>query len=214
MSAGSGASNLGYSKFPLNNNVNGAYVNVTNSNNPANFSSNEIPPRGLFGAACNMDAAAGIVPGICMGGGKKYNKSSSKYKLLKKKIKNISNIYKMKYTKKQRKQIKNKISRKYRLTKYAKMRKHSGGKSKKNLSSKKRRMMHKMRRMSKMRKSQRGGLLTPLEYGNYPASDNNNTQLSYKDTVSSGYGFAPNVVNSSSSALANPMPHKAFSNMN
>jgi hypothetical protein len=208
MSAGSGASNLGYGKFPLNHNVNGAYVNVNNSNNPANFSSNEIPPRGLFGAACNMDAAAGIVPGICMGGGKKYNKSTSKYKLLKKKIKNISNIYKMKYTKKQRKQIKNKISRKYRLTKYAKMRKHSGGKSKKNLSSKKHRMMH------KIRKSQRGGHMKALEYGNYPASDNNNTQLSYKDTVSSGYGFAPNVVNSSSSALANPMPHKAFSNMN
>jgi hypothetical protein len=201
MSAGSDASNLGYAKYPLNSNVNPAYVNVGNTNNPANFGSNEIPPRGLFGASCNMDAAAGFVPG-CMSGGKKRNKAikSNKYKELMKKIKNISNIYKMKYTKKQRKQIKRKISRKYRLHKHSKMRKHSSGKSRKS--------------HHKRTKSQRGGKMAALGFGNYPASDsNNNINLSYKDTISSGYGFAPNIVNNSSSALANPMPHKSFSNM-
>lgn len=198
MSSGSDASNLGYGKFPLNSNVNPAFVNVTATNNPYHFGSNEIPPRGLFGASCNMDAAAGYVP-TCMGGGKKKNKSI-KHKELMKKIKNISNIYKMKYTKKQRKQIKRKISRKYKLHKYSRMKKHSSGKSRKTY--------HKRTR------SQRGGKLTELGYGNYPASDsNNNINLSYKDTISSGYAFAPNVVNNSSSALANPMPHKSFSGM-
>jgi hypothetical protein len=106
--SGSEASNLGYSEYPPNHNINGAFVNVNNTNNPANFGSNEIPPRGLFGASCNMDAAnASSISGY-MSGGKKHNKSNQ-HKELMKKIKNISNIYKMKYTKKQRKQMKRKI---------------------------------------------------------------------------------------------------------
>jgi len=41
MSAGSEASNLGYGRiFPLSN-INGQYVNTYNTNNPANFGSNE-----------------------------------------------------------------------------------------------------------------------------------------------------------------------------
>ena len=201
--SGSNASNLGYAKYTLNSNVNPSYVNVGNSNNPLFFGSNEKPPVGCPGVSCNMDAAnASSISGGMYGGkkpSKKYKKSN-KHKELMKKIKNISNIYKMKYTKKQRKQIKRKISRKYRLNKYSKMRKHSKGKS--------RRSYHRRSR------SQRGGKLTALDYGNYPGSDsNNNINLSYKDTVSSGYGFAPNVVNNSSSALANPMPHKSFSSM-
>ena len=201
MSSGSDASILGNSESPLNSNVNSAYVNTINTNNPIFFGSIEKQPVGLVGASCNMDAAAGVISG-CMSGGKKRSKKyskSNKHKELMKKIKNISNIYKMKYTKKQRKQIKRKISRKYRLNKYSKMRKSSGGKSRKSY-----------RRRSKV---QRGGKLTALEYGNFPASETTTQALSYKDTVSSGYGFAPNVVNSSSSALANPMPHSSFSNM-
>ena len=89
MSAGSGASNLGYGNInPYNTS---SYVNGTNSNYSGSFSSNEIPGTppgplpGLAGAKSNVDAAAGIVPGICMNGGAKK---------LKRKIKNITKHYK------------------------------------------------------------------------------------------------------------------------
>ena len=83
--SGSGASNLGYGNVqPYNNSP---FVNGTSSNNPANFSSNEVPGLpGLAGAKSNIDAAAGVVPGICsFKGGAKG---------LKRKIKNITKRYK------------------------------------------------------------------------------------------------------------------------
>jgi len=103
MSAGSGASNLGYGNInPYNTSP---YVNGTSSNYSGSFSSNEIPGLpGLAGAKNNVDAAAGIVPGICMfkGGAKK----------LKKKIKNITKQYKrMKAGSKKIKTFKNKLKR-------------------------------------------------------------------------------------------------------
>ena len=92
MSAGSGASNLGYGNInPYNTSP---YVNGTSSNYSGGFSSNEIPGTppgplpGLAGAKINVDAAAGKVPGICSpqaGGGSKK---------LKRKIKNITKHYK------------------------------------------------------------------------------------------------------------------------
>ena len=83
--SGSGASNLGYGNIqPYNSSP---FVNGTSSNNPANFSSNEVPGLpGLAGAKSNVDAAAGVVPGICsFKGGAKG---------LKRKIKNITKRYK------------------------------------------------------------------------------------------------------------------------
>jgi len=83
--AGSGASNLGYGNMqPYNNSP---FINGTSSNNPANFSSNEVPGLpGLAGAKSNIDAAAGIAPGICLfkGGARS----------IKRKIKNITKRYK------------------------------------------------------------------------------------------------------------------------
>jgi len=83
--SGSSSSNLGYGNIqPYNNSP---YVNGTSTNNPANFSSNEVPGLpGLAGAKSNIDAAAGVVPGICLfkGGAKG----------LKRKIKNITKRYK------------------------------------------------------------------------------------------------------------------------
>jgi hypothetical protein len=100
MSAGSGASNLGYGNIsPFNNS---SYVNGTNSNYSSSFSSNEIPGLpGLAGAKSNIDAAAGKVPGICLfkGGAKK----------LKRKIKNITKRYKMKGGKKSRRNLKHRV---------------------------------------------------------------------------------------------------------
>jgi hypothetical protein len=87
MSAGSAASNSGYGNISPFSNVNGNFVNKFSSNNPATFSSNEVSGLpGLAGAKSNIDAAAGIVPGVCLfkGGAKKF----------KKKIKNITKSYK------------------------------------------------------------------------------------------------------------------------
>jgi hypothetical protein len=83
--SGSGASNLGYGN--LNPYSTSPYVNGTSSNYSGSFSSNEIPGLpGLAGSKSNIDAAAGVVPGICLfkGGAKK----------LKRKIKNITRQYK------------------------------------------------------------------------------------------------------------------------
>ena len=196
--SGSEASNLGYSEYPPNHNINGAFVNVNNTNNPANFGSNEVPPRGLFGASCNMDAAAGIVPGICMSGGKRRGKHVKSFKLLKRKIKNISNIYKMRYTKKQRKQIKRRISKKYIK------------KSRRHRSSKKHRMGRRMRKM------QKGGAMAELGYSDFPGSeDYAGVKLSYNETgASSGYGFnVPSNNPQINSALASPTPISSYDQM-
>ena len=143
MSAGSGASNLGYSNITPLSNVNGSYVNVHNTNNPYHFGSNEIPGLpGLAGAKNNVDAAAGIVPGICLfkGGAKK----------LKKKIKNITKKYKMGKTKRKSiSNIKRKIKARYASMSAALARSRSGGR-RKRCSTKK-----------TMRRRQRGG------YGQY-----------------------------------------------
>lgn len=91
MSAGSGASNLGYSKITPLSNVNGSYVNVDNSQYAGRFGSNEIsgtppgPLPGLSGTKSNIDAAASKFPGNLFKGGAKK---------LKRKIKNITKHYK------------------------------------------------------------------------------------------------------------------------
>ena len=103
MSAGSGASNLGYGNSAPLSNVNGQFVNKDSSNWAGGFSSNEIPGLpGLAGAKSNVDAAAGNVPGICSfkGGAKK----------LKRKIKNITKQYKrMKAGSKKLRTLKNRL---------------------------------------------------------------------------------------------------------
>jgi len=118
MSAGSGASNLGYGNInPYNSSP---YVNGASSNYSGSFSSNEIPGLpGLAGSKSNIDAAAGIVPGICMykGGAKK----------LKRKIKNITKHYKkMKSGSRKMKSFKSKLRR--RMASRSMARGRAGGK--------------------------------------------------------------------------------------
>ena len=107
MSAGSGASNLGYGNIIPNSNINGRFVNPDNSHNPGPFGSNQIPGLpGLAGAKNNIDAALGYVPGICFSGGAKHFKH---------KIKKISNKYKMKskkFTKRMKSRIRSAFVRK------------------------------------------------------------------------------------------------------
>ena len=111
MSDGSNNSNFGYGNLnPYGSNVNPAFVNKDSSNFAGGFSSNEIPgPPGLAGAKNNVDAAAGIVPGI--------NAFKGGAKDLKRKIKNITKRYKrkmgMKGGKKYLRSIKSKIKAKY-----------------------------------------------------------------------------------------------------
>lgn len=109
--SGSGASNLGYGNINPWSNINGNFVNVTSSNNPASFGSNEIPGLpGLAGAKNNVDAAAGNVPGICL------FKGGSK--MLKRKIKNITKKYKMRHSKRRISSIKRKLHKKYGTRKH------------------------------------------------------------------------------------------------
>ena len=133
MSAGSGASNLGYGNInPYNTSP---YVNGTSSNYSGSFSSNEIPGLpGLAGSKSNIDAAAGIVPGICMykGGAKK----------LKRKIKNITKHYKkMKVGSRKMKSLKHRL--RTRMVSRKVSRSFAGGR--------------KTRRRRHRRRSQKGG---------------------------------------------------------
>jgi hypothetical protein len=85
MSAGSSASNLGYSRIFPNSGIDGNFLNVGSSNNPMFFSSNQIPGApGLSGAKNNVDAAEGKI----------YNMNGGTTNL-KRKIKNITKKYKM-----------------------------------------------------------------------------------------------------------------------
>jgi len=89
MSAGSAASNLGYSNIIPNSNINNNFVNSNNSHYPGGFGSNEINGLpGLAGAKSNIDAAASRIP--MSGGGRRRKKSN-----IKRKIKNITKRYKM-----------------------------------------------------------------------------------------------------------------------
>lgn len=142
MSAGSDASNLGYGKIIPNSNVNPNFVNRDNSNYAGGFGSNEIPGLpGLAGAKSNIDAAAGFVPGICLikGGG------------IKRKIKNITKMYKMKNKKTLKHKIK-KINKKAqrmaslalsrnRFRTRSLVRSRTGGKKSKRKMTKKRHLM-------------------------------------------------------------------------
>ena len=100
----------------------------------------------------------------------------------------------MRYTKKQRKQIKRKISKKYIK------------KSRKNVSSRRSRRSRMGRRMRKM---QKGGAMAELGYSDFPGSeDYAGMKLSYNETgASSGYGFhVPSGDAQSLSAMASPAP--------
>jgi hypothetical protein len=152
MSAGSDASNLGYGDiFPLSN-INNSYANVYSTNNPYQFGSNEVPGLpGLSGSKYNVDAAKGIVPGICLfkGGTKQF----------KQKIKNITKQYKMKNkssrnTKKRN--VKKLIKGRYASRTLARSRRRVGGDKRKT------------RKNNKSRKVIRGGY--SQYYNNLPST--------------------------------------------
>jgi hypothetical protein len=113
--SGSGASNLGNSWTKPFSNVNGNYANKMSENYAGGFSSNEIPtggPNGLHGIKDNVLALSGKVSNLSFfkGGAKSKSKSN-----IKRKIKNITKLYKMR-SKKRAKTIKRKLMKKYKRT--------------------------------------------------------------------------------------------------
>ena len=186
MSLGSGNSNFGYGNLnPYGSNVNPAFVNKWSSNNPANFGSNEVPGLpGLAGAKNNIDAAAGIVPGIGIFKGGVFKGGARHFK---RKIKNITKRYKrkmgMKGGKKHLRSIKSRIKAKY------------GGRSRGRGRTMVRSRMSAAHRRAGSRRRQRGG---------YAQYQNN---LPMTPTYSVG-GILP----ASQLGLANPPPIQVLSN--
>jgi hypothetical protein len=110
--SGSGASNLGYSKITPFSNVNGNFANKMSQNYSGGFSSNEIPTggaNGLSGIKDNVLALSGKVSNMSFFKGGRRKKSSN----IKRKIKNITKIYKMK-SKKRARTMKRKLLKKYK----------------------------------------------------------------------------------------------------
>ena len=176
--SGSGASNLGYGKIIPNSNVNPNYLNRDSSTYSGGFGSNQIPGLpdlpGQPGDKWNVAAAAGVNP-ILKGGA------------FRKKIKNITKMYKMKNIKggkTKMKSLKNKLmSLKNQIKTFSKkmMKKNTGKKSRKHHYSKKRML--------------RGG---------YAQYQNN---LPMTNVYSTG-----GILSSNELALANPVPYQALSN--
>ena len=191
MSLGSGNSNFGYGKLnPYGENVNPTFVNKDSSNYAAGFSSNEVPGLpGLAGAKNNIDAAAGIVPGIGIFKGGVFKGGAKQFK---RKIKNITKRYKrkmgMKGGKKYLRSIKSRIKAKYAS--------RSRGRS-----------MSRGRTMGRARMSARAGARrrrTHRQRGGYSQYQNN---LPMTPTYSVG-GVLP----ASQLGLANPPPIQVLSN--
>lgn len=184
MSAGSDNSNIGYGNLnPYGSNVNPEFVNKWSSNNPANFSSNEIyrGSGGLFGAVNNVNAAAGVSPGIGLFKGG--------YKKLKSKIKNITKRYKRNMHKNKRSAKRHVRSIKSRIrTKYGSRHHHKSSRSSRRTHSKK-------RGPSRRHRTLRGGY--SQYYNNFP------------NTPSYSVG---GVLSSNNSALANPPPIQQLPN--
>ena len=174
---------LGYGDVVPNSNINSAYVNPTSSTYSGSFSSNEISGLpGLSGAKSGVDAAAGKVPGVCMSGGRSFNQLQ--IRKLKRKIKNISNIYKMKHSRRRSHRLKRKL-RTMTLGK-RRQRRHS---SNHHVSARRHSMRNRMRR----------------QHGGYSQYQNNMAS-------SQGYSLGGNL-SASNSALANPPLYKAYNNI-
>jgi len=170
--SGSGASNLGYGNVFPNSNVNPSYVNIDSSTYNGGFGSNQIPGfPGLHGDKSNVAAAAGVNP-LLKGG-------------FRRKIKNITKMYKMKGKsgKSKVKSLKKKIMS---------LKKQMNGKmsmKKKTHKNKKSRKYHNSKKMFR---------------GGYSQYQNN---LPYTNTYSTG-----GVLSASNLGLANPVPYQALSN--
>jgi hypothetical protein len=196
--AGSNASNLGYGNITPYNNINGNYVNVTSSNDPANFSNRIIPGNppgflhGLAGAKNNIDAASGCVTGACYKGGYKFN--------IKSKINNITNKYKMKSKKRSN------LKRKLRSRTKTRTRTFTGGKRTRTHNTRKKRHTY-----NKWSGGFAHGFPAPNGVTNYPAGYGQ-----YQNNLPTTPSYAVGGILSGNNelGLANPPPITHLNNSN
>jgi hypothetical protein len=173
------------------NNINGSLVNIDNSQfSGSAFTSRVIPstvnPAVLPEPLSNRQAAASYIPGCTKGGTKKGNNSRN----LKYKFKNISNMYRMKG------------SKKYSLSK---LKRKLLGKTKRNKTSKRKTRKGSKRSGSKRSGSKRSGSKrSKRQRGGYSQYENN---LPMTQTYSLGGPLSAN-----NSALASPPPYQVLSN--
>jgi hypothetical protein len=207
MSAGSAASNLGYSNITPNSNINGNFINKDNSHYPGGFGSNQIPGLpGLAGAKYNVDAAAARVPGICMSGGGKKRK-------IKRKIKNITKRYRM--TKKSMKRKASSMKRRIKATlsralgrtravSLSRARSVAGGKKSRTKRRRGGNPFMAFRLGSKLFGKKNESPENKPQEGGYSQYQNN---MPMTQTYSTG-----GVLSAANLGLANPVPYKVLSN--
>lgn len=165
------SSKSAWSPFPFKNvpaplaNVNPDYVNVTNSNDPKNFGSNETNRQwGLSGVSNNVQAAAASA----LKGGARTRTHS-----LRRKIKNIANKYKKMKGGKSRKMTLGSIKRKLSsILRMGKSKRRHAKKSKKNVS-----------RRHRTTKRQRGGYSQWMSNIAYTPSYSTGGQLSANESA-------------------------------
>lgn len=207
----SDASNLGYGNMIPNSNVNNSFVNVSATNNPAIFSSNETGlaasgGHGMLGQSNNVAAANSCLGGLCnmtsmqKGGGaarhKKYNRTL---------------YYRTrKHSRKMSSRRRRHHSRRHRRT-----RRHRGGATTNTALNRKialynRRMAALSRKLARSQ-SRRGGAMAVLA----PASIDSGTTLGQKGGYHQYMGNIPSTpsysvagvnLGAANSALANPAP--------
>jgi hypothetical protein len=198
MSAGSGASNLGYGNITPNSNINGRFVNPDNSHNPGPFGSNQIPGLpGLAGAKNNVDAALGYVPGICFSGGSKHFKH---------KIKKISNKYKMKskkFTKRMKSRIRSAFFRKSKTNRKTRTRGRSRSRRRSMLAGKR----STGKRSRSRSRSRRGGGAYPQSIPYPPGYSQYQNNLPMTPSYSVGGILTPTEV-----GMATPPPIQVLPN--
>ena len=182
--AGSGASNSGWANVFPNSNVDPHYVNVTNSHDPAMFSSNDtlsnIQYHGVSNDVAAANASAYNNSTIGHSGGSNKKKISSKYR----------RMHKMKSCRMKSRKMKNHRTRKSKRSLM------------KRLGGKRRSMKWGGKRKSHKRKHMRGAQPAP-----YQSFGSDTTRDFYSGYSVGGVHLSPNL-----SALANPGPITPYNN--
>jgi len=182
------AQSIANAGIPLSN-IDGKYVNVTGSTYSGNFNSTSAANHqyGMSGISNNVAAAnASRGGGVGVGGSRKRSGQGFDINFLRKKIKNISNIYKMPKSGKNKmvvfRNMKRKMSNMFSLNKH-------------NRSHKNKTRRHFSYKGKRQSKRQRGG------YHQF------NSNVPNTPSYSTAGHISPSM-----SALANPVPYKPISN--
>ena len=214
MSAGSDASNIGYGNSFPNSNINNSLVNVSATNNPYSFSTNETGlaasgGHGMLGASNNANGANGCLGGLCNMSSMQQRGGSRTIQRHKKKI-----YHKYKTLMKRQRQ-RHSRSRSH-TRRYS--RSHTRSRPRNRAFSRKmalyKRRMASLSRSLMRSRSRRGGY---SQYNNTlnPAPvkmQGGYSQYMGNIPTTNSYSVAGTTLSASNSALANPPPITALSN--